>query len=142
MSASCSLMSYPLGYTHHLRVVSLTLFVLFFAFFIPSAVDASVPNQIQRIEIREKPSFTRISFKLTNEPRFKVSKLTNNRLRISLLDTDSSLFKSLRRYSDSNIGGLLMKRRGDDVLITFAQYQVGTHGGLYTLKVFRLYRLM
>lgn len=113
-------MSYPLGYTHHLRVVSLTLFVLFFTLIISSAVDASVPNQIQRIEIREKPSFTRISFKLSHEPRFKVSKLTNNRLRVSLFDTDSSLFKSLRRYSDSNIGGLLLKRRGDDVLITFA----------------------
>ncbi len=90
-----------------------TLFVAF-------AADASVPNQIQRIEIRTKPSFTRITVKLSDEPRFKVSRLPNNRLRISLKDTAGSLFRPLRRYSDRHIGGLLLSRRGDDMLITFA----------------------
>lgn len=86
----------------------------------PSFAEASVPNQIQRIEIREKPSFTRITVKLSDEPRFRVSKLPDNRLRISISDTGGSLFKSLRRYSDHNIGGLLLSRRGNDMLITFA----------------------
>jgi TolA-binding protein len=94
--------------------------LLLFVLIIPLPVEASIPNQIQRIEIRQKPLFTRITVKLSDEPRFKVSRLPNNRLRIRLADTNGTLFKSLRRYSDPNIGGLLLTRRGNDMLITFA----------------------
>ena len=86
----------------------------------PLASYASVPNLIQRIEVRAKPRFTRITVKLSDEPRFKLSKIPGNRLRIRFSDTSSRLQKSLRAYSDTNIGGLVVSQRGNDTLLTFA----------------------
>jgi TolA-binding protein len=93
---------------------------LLLVIFLSNSVDAAVPNQIQRIEVLPKSHFTRITIKLASEPQFKVSKIPGNRLRIKLSDTSGMLFKPLRRYSDSNIGGLLVSRRGNDTVITFA----------------------
>lgn len=120
MSAAIRLISSLFGFSCLSCVGLSTWLILLFVLIVAPGVEASVSNQIQRIDIREKPSFTRISVKLSGEPRFKVSRLPNHRLRISLFDTDGSLFKSLRRYSDHNIGGLLLSRRGNDMLITFA----------------------
>lgn len=94
--------------------------LLLLVIFLSNSVDAAVPNQIQRIEVLPKSHFTRITIKLASEPQFKVSKIPGNRLRIKLSDTSGMLFKPLRRYSDSNIGGLLVSRRGNDTVITFA----------------------
>lgn len=92
-----------------------------------SSADASIPNQIQRIEILPKSHFTRITVKLSKEPKFKVVKIPGNRLRVRLSDTSGMLFRSLRSYSDTNIGGLVVSHRGDDTVITFAiaQNRVG-----------------
>lgn len=120
MSAAIRLITRPLRCAFLFYAGLLAWLLLLFALIAPPSVEASVPNQIQRIEIREKPSFTRITVKLSDEPRFRVSKLSDNRLRISISDTGGSLFKSFRRYSDHNIGGLLLSRRGNDMLITFA----------------------
>ena len=98
---------------------SVWIFLLLATFFSSSA-DAAIPNQIQRIEILPKSHFTRITVKLINEPQFKVSKIPGNRLRIRFSDTVGMQFKPLRRYSDTNIGGLLVSRRGSDTVITFA----------------------
>jgi TolA-binding protein len=92
---------------------------LFATIFVCSA-DASIPNQIQRIEILPKPHFTRITIKLDNEPQFKVARIPANRLRIRLSDTAGMLFRPLRNYSDTNIGGLVVSHRGNDTIITFA----------------------
>ncbi|MBV5337336.1 MAG: hypothetical protein J0653_05075, partial [Deltaproteobacteria bacterium] len=94
----------------------LFLFVIFFF----NSADAAIPNQIQRIEVLPKSHFTRITIKLASEPQFKISKIPGNRLRIKLSDASGMLFKPLRRYSDTNIGGLLVSRRGNDTVITFA----------------------
>lgn len=87
---------------------------------LPDISHASLPNQIQRIEVHAKPRFTRITVKLSQEPQFTVSKIPGNRLRIRLTDTTGPLFRSLRRHSDLNIGGLVVARRGNDTVITFA----------------------
>ena len=106
----------PLRSTLRIRIFSLLLAWLL----IPLTSYASIPNQIQRIEIRPKAHFTRITVKLSDEPRFKFSKIPGNRLRIRFSDTSAPLLRSLRRYSDSNIGGLLVSQRGGDTVLTFA----------------------
>jgi len=86
----------------------------------PLTSYASIPNQIRRIEVRPKSHFTRITVKLSDEPRFKLSKIPGNRLRIRFSDTSSPRLKSLRSYSDANIGGLVVSQRGSDTVLTFA----------------------
>jgi len=102
-----------------IRLGAISIICLFTLLF-PDSGTAKVQNQIQRIEIKPKINFTRITIDLTEEPDFTVSKISGDRLRIKLSDTEGSLFKSLRRYSDSNIGGLLLAKRGNDMYITFA----------------------
>lgn len=96
------------------------LLLLFTLFLSPRYASASVQNQIHRIEISPKSSFTRITVKLADEPSFRVSRIPGNRLRIRFSDTSGASFKSLRRYSDANIGGVLVSQRGNDSLLTFA----------------------
>ena len=86
----------------------------------PLSSYAAIPNQIRRIDVYSKSHFTRITVKLSEEPQYKVSRIPGNRLRIRFSDTSGPLFKSLRRYSDSNIGGLLVSQRGSDTVLTFA----------------------
>ncbi len=86
----------------------------------PLTSYASIPNQIHRIEVRPKSHFTRITVKLSDEPRFKLSKIPGNRLRIRFSDASSPRLKSLRSYSDANIGGLVVSQRGSDTVLTFA----------------------
>ncbi len=93
---------------------------LLVAFFCPVSADAGIPNHIQRIEIRPKTHFTRITVSLAANPKYTVSKISGNRLRIRFSDTEGPLFKQLRRYSDANVGGLVLSRRGNDMLLTFA----------------------
>lgn len=57
--------------------------------------------------------------KLSSEPDYSVIQLPGKRLRVSLKNTDGSLFKKLRRYSDKNIGGLLLSQRGKNLTVTF-----------------------
>lgn len=87
---------------------------------VPSFADASVSNHLQRIDIRPKERYTRIAIKLASEPEYTLKKLPDNRIRLYLHKTDGPLFKYLRRYSDRNIGGLLISQHGNDLVITFA----------------------
>lgn len=107
-------------YTYRFFRFRQVCFAFLFAIILVRHADASIPNQIQRIEILPKSHFTRITVKLVKEPQFKVSRIPGNRLRIRFSDTSGKLFKPLRGYSDANIGGLLVAHRGDDTVITFA----------------------
>lgn len=99
----------------------LLLVVLSLLYLLPRYAHASqLPAQLQRIEIKRKPGFTRITVSVTAEPKYSVAMISGNRIRIRLQDTQGSLFKSLRRYSDPNIGGIVCSRRGNDMQLTFA----------------------
>jgi TolA-binding protein len=85
-----------------------------------SSARASLPsNNLQRVAIRSNNSFTRITLSLENQPQYTVSSLPGNRLRIGLANTGGPLLKKFRRYSDSNMGGIVISRRGDNLLLTF-----------------------
>jgi TolA-binding protein len=92
---------------------------LAYALLVPCHASASVPNTLYRIDIRPKKDFTRITIKLGSPSIYSVSPLPGNRLRVSISDTGGTLFKKYRKYSDSNIGGLILSRRGDQMLVTF-----------------------
>ncbi len=85
-----------------------------------SAVHAAIPTQVQRIAVRPKLHFTRITINLTAEPSYTVQALPGGRLRIRLHGTTGTLFKQFRRYSDPYIGGIVVSRLGDDLVLTFA----------------------
>lgn len=92
----------------------------------PALGFASLPgNQLQRIELHPKQQFTRVTFKLSADPRFEVVPLAGNRLRVHLHDTTGRLFRNLRRYADRNIGGLVISQRGSDLVVTFAMASQG-----------------
>ncbi|NTW98495.1 MAG: tetratricopeptide repeat protein [Geobacteraceae bacterium] len=86
---------------------------------LPGLAIASIPNRLYRIEIRPQKEFTRLSVRLAAPPQYRLSSLPGNRLRLVIQDTGGTLFKKFRRYSDTNIGGLVLKKRGDSLLVTF-----------------------
>lgn len=93
----------------------------------PALGFASLPggNQLQRIELHPRQQFTRVTFKLSADPHFEVMPLAGNRLRVQLHDTTGRLFHGLRRYTDRNIGGLVVAQRGSDLVVTFAMAPQG-----------------
>lgn len=90
----------------------------FSALVVPSAAQANVPNRVYRVEIRPKKDYTHISIRLQGPPKYSLTAMPGNRLRIVMQDTGGPLFKKFRRYSDTNIGGLVFSRRGQDLLLT------------------------
>lgn len=87
--------------------------------FAPAAAYANIPNRVYRVDIRPKKDYTHIIVRLASSPRYSLAALPGNRLRLIMQDTGGTLFKKFRRYSDSNIGGLVFSRRGDNLLMTF-----------------------
>jgi TolA-binding protein len=86
----------------------------------PSPALASLPsNSLQRLSLHPKRNYTRITLFLENRPQYTLSILPGNRLRIRLSDTDGPLLKKFRRYSDSNVGGIVISRHGDCLMLTF-----------------------
>jgi TolA-binding protein len=83
------------------------------------AAWASIPNRIQRVSITPKQGFTRIELSLKDNPAYSFASLPGNRLRIVIEDADGPVYKKFRRYSDSNIGGLVFTQRGGNLLVTF-----------------------
>src|SRR6185369_7171158 len=77
------------------------------------------PNQVYRVDIRPKKDYTHITVRLESPPRYTLTTLPGNRLRLIMQDAAGPLFKKFRRYSDSNIGGLVFSRRGNNLLMTF-----------------------
>ncbi|NVN89791.1 MAG: tetratricopeptide repeat protein [Desulfuromonadales bacterium] len=85
-----------------------------------SSAHASVPtNHLHRVSIRPKKTFTRITLALESQPNYTITRLPGSKLRICLADTGGPLFRKFRRYSDSNMGGILVSRRGESLLLTF-----------------------
>ncbi len=90
---------------------------------LPSDVSASIPNQLYRIDIRPHKEYTRIVVRLAESPEYSLVAIPGNRLRLVIKDTKGILFKKFRKYSDKNIGGLVLTKRNDglheNLLITF-----------------------
>lgn len=87
---------------------------------IPSPAQASLPsNSLHRLSLRTTQNYTRVTISLANQPQYAVARLPGNRLRIRLSDTDAPLLKRFRRYSDSNMGGIVFSRSGDSLMLTF-----------------------
>jgi len=114
-------MNCPVGpdYNACLRYVRVLLSALLLLL-APQQVSASPPNQLYKVDIRPKGDYTRIIVRLDAPPRYSVSELPGHRLRLAIRDTQGTLFRKYRNYSDNNIGGLVFSRRGADMLITFA----------------------
>lgn len=123
-------MPYPLSLTRRqLRCgvqPACWLFALCCMLLLPGVSSAALPvNQLQRIEVRQKPQFTRVTLKLRDNPQYAVTNLPGNRLKVRLHDTAGRLFRGWRRYSDRHIGGLVVSQRGDDLVVTFAMAAKG-----------------
>ena len=103
-----------------LLAASLSLLII-----VPDA-HASIPNRVYRVDIRPKKGYTHITVKLQSRPSYSLTPLPGNRLRLVMHETGGPLFKKFRRYSDTNIGGLVFSRRGSDLIMTF---QVATGAG-------------
>ncbi len=100
--------------------VLLSLFLVgLFVFASIGPASAAVPNKFYRVDIRLKKDFTRISIKLENPTTYTISSLPGNKLRVIIADTDGTLFRKYRKYSDANIGGVVFAKRGDSLLVTF-----------------------
>jgi TolA-binding protein len=100
------------------RFFGVTLFMLSLMLLTGRAY-ASIPNHLYRIDIGPRKDFTRLTVRLADPPQYRLSLIPGNRLRLVIKDTDGTLFKKFRRYSDKNIGGLVIKKRGDSLLVTF-----------------------
>lgn len=85
----------------------------------PGQSFASIPNRLFRVDIRPQKDFTRLTVRLAEPPQYRLAIIPGNRLRLVIEDTGGTLFKKFRRYSDKNIGGLVFKKRGDNLLVTF-----------------------
>ncbi|MDD2851643.1 MAG: tetratricopeptide repeat protein [Desulfuromonadaceae bacterium] len=86
---------------------------------LPGGAFASIPNNLYRLDVLPHYDFTRVTVSLAESPQYKMVGIPGNRLRIVLHDTNGTLYKKFRSYSDKNIGGLVLKKRGDSLLITF-----------------------
>lgn len=102
-----------------LRYLSRTLLFLLALNLLPGYAIASIPNHLYRIDIRPHKEFTRIIIRLAESPEYSLTAMPGNRLRVVIKDTEGMLFKKFRKYSDKNIGGLVLNKRNDSLLITF-----------------------
>ncbi|HIJ87781.1 MAG TPA: tetratricopeptide repeat protein [Desulfuromonadales bacterium] len=103
----------PPGYFSGILLLTLALNLF------PGSAAASVSNHLYRIDIRPQKEYTRLTIRLAEPPEYSLAAIPGNRLRLVIQDTDGILFKKFRRYSDKNIGGLVLSKRGDGLLITF-----------------------
>ncbi|MDD2365556.1 MAG: tetratricopeptide repeat protein [Desulfuromonadaceae bacterium] len=85
----------------------------------PYKANASIPNHIYRVDVRPHKGFTRVTLRFEETPRYSVSIIPGNRLRVVIEDTAGTLFKKFRGYSDKNMGGVVIKKRGNNLLVTF-----------------------
>jgi len=106
-------------FTMHLRIHCLACMLSLLALCPPTEALASVPNRVYRVDIRPKKDYTRITVRLAEPPVYNLSAIPGNRLRLVIQDTDGTMFKKFRRYSDPNIGGLVFSKRDGSLLVTF-----------------------
>ncbi len=103
----------------HLRSLNCALLLMLVVTLLPGFAFASIPNHLYRIDIRAQKEYTRLIVRLAEPPEYSLAAIPGNRLRLVIKDTEGALFKKFRQYSDKNIGGLVVKKRGDSLLITF-----------------------
>ena len=102
---------------------------------LPGRAHASIPNHLYRIDIRPQKGFTRLTVRLSDSPQYTLTTIPGNRLRLVIQDTGGTLFKKFRRYSDKNIGGLVLINRGDNLLVTFQISQMAGWRDLSRLDI-------
>ncbi|MEI6306539.1 MAG: tetratricopeptide repeat protein, partial [Deltaproteobacteria bacterium] len=100
-------------------LLAILLVVEFHQVIFPATLQASVPNQLYRVEIRPKKEYTHITVNFQDKPSYNLLSLPGNKLRLVIHETNGPLFRKFKRYSDRNIGGLVFSRRGSDMMITF-----------------------
>jgi TolA-binding protein len=103
----------------HLRSLRCALLLMLVVTLLPGFASASIPNHLYRIDIRAQKEYTRLTVCFAEPPEYSLAAIPGNRLRLVIKDTEGALFKKFRQYSDKNIGGLVVKKRGDSLLITF-----------------------
>lgn len=103
----------PLLHPHILAILAVLLLAA-------STAWGGETNRLCRVDVRQRPAFTRIGLKLDRPPVYNVTSLPGNRLRVTLRDTDGARWRRLRSYSDSHIGGCAVTKRGNDLLLTVA----------------------
>jgi tetratricopeptide (TPR) repeat protein len=88
----------------------LWLFLLLLLSSVPFAAQAQQENRLRRIQILPQSACTRINLFFQTPPDFTAS-AGPGRLGLTVRDADSPLFKKLRGYSDSRIGGVFCSQR-------------------------------
>lgn len=120
------------GITSFMRVQVPVVLVVLCCMLLPALpVFASIPNHVYRVDIRPGKNYTRLTVRLADPPEYSVSAVPGNRLRLVIQDTDGTLFRRYRRYSDPNIGGLVFSRRDGSLLVTF---QIASKAGWRNLS--------
>jgi tetratricopeptide (TPR) repeat protein len=84
-----------------------------------SSASAALPARLQRVEIRSLGNLTRVTFKLDREAPHTMVVLPE-KLRLTFAAADAPRFRALRNYSDSNIGGVSIRQRGDAFQVNIA----------------------
>lgn len=79
---------------------------------------ADEQNHLYRIGVRPHPGFTRFTLSLDRRPDYALTRLSGNRVRVTLRDTGGARWKRLRSYQDSNVSGCKVAGRRGDLLIT------------------------
>jgi len=108
------------GYGFPSKRLSVPLLACLLSLLMLSPANASLhANCLNRISIRPLKSHTRITLAMKDQPQYSVTGMPGNRLRIILSDTDAPLRRKFRRYSDANMGGVVVSRRGENLVLTF-----------------------
>ncbi|GAB7025727.1 tetratricopeptide repeat protein [Geotalea toluenoxydans] len=88
--------------------------------------------RLQRVEVGQQVSSTRLDLKLDQATTYTVAE-SANRIRLTLKDTDGPLFRKLNTYIDSHISGIRFSQRGKDLQIT-----IGTRDAAPCLRIMDL----
>lgn len=104
----------------HGRISTVLSIAILLPLLFQSPAESAIPNHLQRLEVKPKQNYTRITVKVDNDPVFEVVELPGSKLRIKLTETEGPIYRKFRGYSDKNIGGIVTKRKGKDLYLTFA----------------------
>jgi len=124
------------------KVWHILLLLYCLVLFAPSMAKAAVPklNNLYRVDIQPHKDYTRINIRFDLPPQYTLSLLPGHRLRLAVADADGTLFRKFRSYSDANIGGLVLKKRGNGLSVTFgiaaeSGWRDITHSGISAITI-------
>jgi TolA-binding protein len=108
--------------------LTISLFAPFMAILcMVSDAFADLPARLRRIDVKPQASYTRLVFNFDKETPFAISELSGQRLRLRFDGADSPLLSRLRGYADRNLGGVIVRSRGDGVMVDIS-LRSGTGG--------------